>query len=292
MIVTIPHSLEGAGLGTFLAAVVRPNGEVTSASFQFDLRRLRFISPVGVVTLANVVEYARTRGCRVDFSNCDPQAASVAYLDDCGFFNLYAGAPLRPSACRRSTTAPFQRVSHVDSHHWLETSFGRWLAGCLNLPAPAVATVQTGMKEIFNNIQDHSTLQIGCTHMQHFPNKNEVQIAVSDFGIGIPETIRRKFPSLNDAAAIHHASQLGVTAGTARNRGVGLDHLINVVVGMNKGQVRITSGHGELACRMDGKSHIREPRANRAFYPGTMLSIRLDATTFQPDDAEEEDLQW
>jgi len=270
MTITIPRSLEGAGLSTLIAAVVRSDGEIISAALEFDFQRLKFIPPVGIVTLANVIEYARIRGCQVTFGNCNPQAASVAYLDDCGFFELYAGAPLRSHARRRNTTAPFQRVFHADSHHWLEARFGHWLAGRLGLSPPAVASVQTGMKEIFNNIQDHSTLQIGCTHMQHFPNKNEVEIAVSDFGVGIPETMRRKFPGLDDEAAVHHASQLGVTAGTERNRGIGLDHLINVIVNTNRGQVRITSGHGELACRMVGQKHIREPRANPAFYPGTM----------------------
>ena len=149
------------------------------------------------------------------------------------------------------------------------------------------------MKKIFNNISDHSTLQIGYTHMQHFPNKDEVLIAASDSGVGIPETMRRKFPQLDDETAIHRASQPGVTSGTTKgNRGVGLDLLINVVVTTNRGNVQLLSGHGALMCHMVGERHVRKPVKVRAFYPGTMLSIRLDTTTFKPDDIEEEELQW
>ncbi len=149
--------------------------------------------------------------------------------------------------------------------------------------------MQACMKEIFNNINDHSTLGIACTHMQHFPKKHEVLISVSDFGVGIPETIRRKFGGLSDGTAILEATKAGVTAGTSkRNRGVGLALLIEVITKLNGGLVKIRSGSGSVCCT----KFVSVPKDGLSFYPGTLISITLNTTTFVADPSEEEDLQW
>lgn len=43
---------------------------------------------------------------------------------------------------------------------------------------------------MLNNIKDHTEFDIGSIFAQHFPNKKEVVISVSDFGLGIPDKVR------------------------------------------------------------------------------------------------------
>lgn len=293
MLVRLPYRMAGGGIDSFMAGMFTSSGELLASSFELDFTSLGFIEPAGVASLANAVEYAMVRGCSVKFEVGEGYSAPISYLDDSGFFRQYRGRPLSPAASLRGTTAPLARIAHADSHFWIETSFGGWLAAQMGLPAAAMASIHTCMKEIFNNIENHSGIRIGCIHMQHFPNKSEIIIAVSDFGVGIPVAIRRKFPGLDDAEAIHHASQPGVTSGsTLRNQGVGLDLLITLVVGTNKGSVHIHSGHGKLACKIVSNGHVRKPWQTAAYYPGTMIEIRLNTDTFVPDDLERESLEW
>jgi anti-sigma regulatory factor (Ser/Thr protein kinase) len=70
------------------------------------------------------------------------------------------------------------------------------------------------VKELFHNINDHSSIATGFIHVQHYPNARVVKITVSDFGIGIPDKIRSFFgppaaggPPLTDGAAILMASR-------------------------------------------------------------------------------------
>ena len=134
---------------------------------------------------------------------------------------------------------------------------------------------------------------IGCTHMQHFPRRSEIVIAVADYGIGIPNAIRTRFPRfVNDCEAILHASKDGVTSGTERNRGVGLNLMIDLVVRRCGGTVSIHSGRGRLACKMVGQAERREPQRISAFYPGTTIEVRLNTNTFAPDEVKREDWTW
>jgi hypothetical protein len=284
--------MSGAGIDSFMSRLFTASGDLLDASFELDFAPLKFIEPTGVASLANAVEYAMARACPVTFKVGRPGAPAVAYLDDSGFFKYYAGKYLNPSASLRGTTSPLERVTHIDSYSWIENEFESWLAYQLGREPGEATSIVTCMKEVFNNIQDHSGIVIGCTHMQHFPNRNEVVIAVCDFGVGIPVAIRRRYPELSDAEAIHHASQDGVTSGTDLNRGVGLDLLVKLVVGRNRGTVHIHSGHGKLACKMAGKAQVRKPWQSTAFYPGTMIEIRLKTNTFVPDALERESLEW
>src|SRR5450830_1744934 len=123
-------------------------------------------------------------------------------MDDCGFFRLYSGDPLRLFAATRSTTMPLQKIACVSAHGWLDQIAFPWLAEKLDTTTASIAEFKTCVREIFNNIQDHSTEEIGCMHIQYFPQDKRIRISVSDFGIGIPKEIGRAYQVPNDAAAI------------------------------------------------------------------------------------------
>ena len=115
------------------------------------------------------------------------------------------------------------------------------MCGVLSVPSGALASIRGCVGEVFNNIKDHSTLNVGFAHIQYYPRMDTVKVTVSDFGRGIPNTMRDRNPNLNDVQAILTATQEGVTAqSTPRNRGLGLDLLIRRVTS-NKGNVTIYS---------------------------------------------------
>ncbi|WP_176422151.1 hypothetical protein [Bradyrhizobium sp. 2S1] len=78
------------------------------------------------------------------------------------------------------------------------------------------------MAELFNNIQDHTQLDIGTICAQHFPRESLVYISLSDMGLGIPGRVRTLLPQLSDAQAIIKATEAGFTTKTTPgNRGIG-----------------------------------------------------------------------
>ena len=149
--------------------------------------------------------------------------------------------------------------------------------------------------EIFNNIRDHSGENIGCLFAQHFPNRGIVNIAISDFGVGIPFNVRKMNPSMKDSEAIKLAAQEGFSTKTnPQNRGAGLDILIKNTISHQSDKISIFSNYGILHVykSKDGEDIIFKPVKNTLFfYPGTLLNIEVQTDLFIGDE-EEEDFQW
>jgi anti-sigma regulatory factor (Ser/Thr protein kinase) len=118
-----------------------------------------------------------------------------------------------------------------------------WLSGRLKISQASLGSLKVCVSELFNNIKDHTQHEIGCIFAQHFPYLEKVEVSLSDFGVGIPYNVRKKLADLSDSEAITHAVKEGFTTkSTQRNKGVGLDYLLQTVVGNYRGQVTIYSG--------------------------------------------------
>lgn len=292
--VTIPGRFTLQALYPFARTVVKPDGYPVDNQIMFDFSQLHFIDGSGLTVFCNTLEWLGSHGVACSFANhAVNKSDAISYLDDCGFFKTYLNAPLRPHCSVRGTTLPFTRVAHAEAHGWLESRFTPWMSYTLGTPAGSLASVRTCVKEIFNNILDHSTQQIGYAHVQHYPRMNLIKITVSDFGRGIPNSIREKYGPMNDAAAVLLASQDGVSSrSTPRNQGIGLDFLVDSVTG-NHGWVSIHSFQGSLMCAEGvGGGAVRSPTLGRGSYPGTLVDIALRTDRFVGDEIVREDVAW
>lgn len=292
--VTLPGNFNYGSMYAFTGAVVGANGLPLDNEFIFDFRWLGFIEGSGLTVFCNTLEWLYSHGVKVFFQNhTDVSRYPIKYLDDCGFFERHLGSKLRPFASVRGTTLPFTKVEHAEAFGWLEYSFSPWMAGVLSVNQNALGSVKTCIKEVFNNILDHSTQNIGFVHVQHYPNVNRVTTTISDFGKGIPANIRASFPGDDDGAAILRATAEGFTTkSTPRNMGVGLDFLIKSVTS-NQGSVSIYSFKGALHCRRDAFGDVgRYPAVGNGTYPGTLVELTLRTDCFVGDDAEEEEMTW
>lgn len=278
----------------FLRDVVGPDGRPTAANVVFDFSRLNFIDGSGFTVLSNAIEWLTSRGTRCSFREFHrPSSPAIAYLDDCGFFQEYIKRTVTEGPRCRPTTLPCTAVQHAHAHGWLEHTFSPWLSGILRVSHGALASVRTCLKEIFHNINDHSTKDTGFVHVQHYPNLRLVKITVSDFGTGIPNTIRSRFGDMSDSAAILHACTEGVTAKSRpNNMGAGLNYLIDRVMASD-GQVRIRSLAGSVNCfRGNAGQPIRQQVTGNGTYPGTLVEIELDTRLFVGDEEERVEVEW
>lgn len=291
--VPLPAYLNKETMYALVSKVLDENHNARCKVIYLDFTPLQFIDSAGVTVLSNLIEFLKRIGAKTYFKGHKALSTPVRFLDDSGFFKQYLTYQLVPNATVRPTTLPLQLVEYSRSYGYMESKLVPWLSTALGAEERALSTVKVCFQEIFNNINDHSQVNIGCIFAQNYPNKDVIQITVSDFGVGIPKRVQALEPDLNDQQAIARASEQGFTTQTTvRNRGAGLHVLIQNVVEKNGGAVMIHSRRGILTCvrGQDGRVK-RTPRPAKGFYPGTLIQLALHTNTFVSDDIDEE-FEW
>lgn len=290
--VYLPAQFKLNSLYSFTRQIVGAAGPLDDW-FVFDFGGMRFIDGFGLTVLCNTLEWLQNHGVRRSIQHWRNLSPAALYLDDCGFFERYAGVTLRVDRQVRTTTLPFTRVAHAEAHGWSEYRFTPWAACALGVSGGALSSVRACIGEIFNNILDHSTQEIGFVHAQHYPKVNSINVTISDFGRGIPSTIREKYGHVTDDRAIVMASTRGITTkGNPNNQGVGLDYLITNVTS-NGGTARLYSHSGALICSGNRAGGVdREASVGNGSYPGTLVDIMLRTDCFVGDEEVREDMEW
>jgi len=292
--VLLPKQFNAESMYPFIARAVNEQGDAHCKEITFDFAQLEFIEPVAVVVLSNLIEYFSQLGVKTIISGYALTKA-VVYLDDSGFFKQYLGATLRPHAALRDTTLPLELVANPKAIGYLYEQMIPWIAIQLNTQSMALATVRVCLQEDFHNIGDHSGVNVGCVFAQHFPKTSELQIAISDFGLGIPSNVRKLRPTATDSQALVLALQEGFTTkSNVRNRGAGLPLLMKYVTLSNRGAVLITSGKGNISAVFDGRGTKITARDRPVSYPGTLVRVILktDALQALADESEHEEFSW
>lgn len=293
--VQLPAYFKLSTVHSFLAQIISEDGEALDSSFCFSLEPLRFIEPVGVTIFSNIIEWLTDNNVEWKI-DCRPNPGNgqvISFLNDSKFFRRYDGSPQHDSASCRPTTMPLRVLSHDWTVQYIE-DLTCWLAGRLQTRRN-FQTIKSSLGEVFNNINDHSGTQ-ACVFAQHYPMNDEVKIAISDFGQGIPSALRSFCPGmcdLSDERVIVEATEQGVSSkSTPGNRGAGLHNILNYVVKMNQGRVEIVSAYGKMTAFMssDGTA-LRRPAPVDRRYPGTILHMVFRTDTL-PTDTDDEDLEW
>lgn len=157
-----------------------------------------------------------------------------------------------------------------------------------------LSDLTTCIGELFNNINDHSSYDVGCIFAQWFPKKDLVEISIADFGSGIPETVRRIEPGLSDNDAIIRAFDDGFSSqSTPRNRGVGLHLLHQNVVERFDGKISVRSQSGAVWYARHGNSLRTVPYKADGFCPGTMIDIDFRTDLIDVDEpADGLEVEW
>lgn len=259
-VIPIPQNFNLRALNRFTSFIVGKSGGPANDSFVFDFERLHFIDGTGYTVLSNTIAWLVRHGIECRFKNVSSKTGGIAYLDDCGFFSKYIGKALSDTSTCRDSTLPCQEVQNASAHGWLETTFSEWMCRQLRVSHAGLASIRICVKELFNNILDHSTLDTGLIHVQLYPSTKIIRITISDFGLGIPHTIRQRYGQMADHQAIVYATQEGVTAKSRpNNMGAGLSLLIDRVT-YGFGDVQIHSFSGSVNCFRDKKGLHKMPR--------------------------------
>ena len=257
----------------------------------FDFSRVNFVLPSGIAFLSNLSRFLLRNGCDVFYSNMNVRTPAIRFMDDALFFEQHMGKKLDPNSRPRRTTVPLIEIQRCESSVWLETQFLPWFSDCSNIPWHDLAELKTCLSELFNNIEDHTNYDVGSIFAQWYPQKERVQIAIADFGAGIPETVRTKCPELNDNQAIIMAFEdTFSTQSTPQNRGVGLYNLWQNVVQNMGGCVKIHSAGGAVKFENIGNFLRTVPYAANGYCSGTLIELEFDTSSIEITEGETEDL--
>jgi anti-sigma regulatory factor (Ser/Thr protein kinase) len=292
-VVPLPAQFKGLTLPRLARDVIAHAQHGWPSEIIFDFGNLTFIKPPGVVFLSNLVHWLHEKKTVVQFVNINRGSPALFYLDDALFFEQHCNRKVRPTASPRSTMRPLKRIAHQDIHYWLGFDLIPWLSSRLCISQASLYAFKNCASELFNNIKDHTRYDIGSIFVQQFPNAGTIDICVSDFGLGIPDKVREKVPSISDTEAILQAVQEGFTTKSQPgNKGAGLDYLLRTIVLTNGGQVTFYSREGIV--RFDRVGTIIRPYImnNIGFCPGTTIEINLRTDAIEVLPEESEDLQW
>lgn len=299
MKIYLPRKLNRSYINDLMKNIVGEDLKPTHQELSFDFTNLSFIEPSGITTLGNTFEWLVKNGTKTSITLPSKIGLSrhcpIKYLDDSEFFLKYTGNKLEDSSSVRPTTIPLQKVTYQNSHQWLTGTFTPWLAHRLGVRNTVLGNIEMCLGEIFNNIIDHSTENLGCIFAQHFPGQNRLVIGIADFGIGIPENIRKINKEVDDAKALELAIQEGVSSKTSpRNMGAGLYTLIRNVVLSTESSVNIHSGYGILNTYFGNDSIDISSEIADGYYPGTFLEVNIDTNVLIEEDKEEyeEEFVW
>jgi hypothetical protein len=290
--VKLPYQFNGLSLSKVAADLAAHAANGWPPEVIIDFAGLGFVRPAGIVFLSNMFAWMTAHKTKITLLNVGGTGDAVRFLDDALFFEKHCGAKLRADASPRSTTRPLMQIAHQNSHDWLENDLVPWLAVRLSITRASLYAFKNCLAELFNNIQDHTQLDIGTICAQHFPRESKVYISLSDLGLGIPERVRTKVPGLTDAAAIIQATEAGFTTKSVPgNQGIGLDYLLSTVVERNGGAVSFYSQNAIVRFGEAGRA-VPFIVPNVGFCPGTTIDIVLRTDTIEVLPEEREDLQW
>jgi hypothetical protein len=172
---------------------------------------------------------------------------------------------------------PYREDDLQDAHGFVDYLTRLWLGrGWVNV-SPGIRDAIVGhMAEIYLNAFDHGQSPIGVfTCGQHFPKKQELNLTIVDFGVGIPSNVRlfkaNDFvpEELQAAKCMEWAFQKG-TSTKPGGRGIGLD-LLQEFVRLNQGRLEMFSHEGYVSIA-DGKMSFAK---RNTFFEGTLVNISL-----------------
>jgi hypothetical protein len=289
VLIRVPSYPAGMNLSSLLAQMSE-FGCSNGKQLEIDFSMIRFIQPEAVVSLSNMIRLLQNEGKKVtpiiDRVGTENGDNAIKYLEDCLFFQKHFGIISYENTIRRTTTngLEFIDTSLFPEAYILETI--KWLRYTLEFREKRFWELQVSLSEVFNNILDHSCAKVASCFAQHYPNKNRIYLAISDFGVGIPATIRSALPQkVSDAEAIRQATLPKVSSKTTPgNAGIGLSNIISIIE-ENDGILTIDSGSGRFVADRNRKIACASTTGN---YPGTLITMMFRTDTMANEDIDDE----
>lgn len=151
-----------------------------------------------------------------------------------------------------------------------------------------LSAVSLSLTETYYNVQDHSNCQGNAFSMINYDDESKfLNISVCDFGDGIPTTVRRVIPELDDCGALRKAMEDNFSIrSSTHNAGKGLGNIKSLCCEKNS-YLWIVSNGAILVANAEQERVMRSLR----FFPGTWVFYRIPLNLLPNEDIVE-DFSW
>lgn len=247
---------------------------------EFSFIECTLLRPHHIVTLACLIEEYHIYGIKILFKEeanyvCD-------YLKQINFFNYWNGDIDRSSFNSKEDRTAFSlwKIKKEMISYYAEEAKKYFTNNYLL--EKELDPISICLGELFNNIYDHAKSQVdGYVLTQFYPKRRELVIAVSDFGVGIPDSINNFLKSQNlepvsDEEAIRKSFVRGFTTQSQKhNKGFGLNTLKSNVRTLN-GRMTLITGNTVYYQQSNGEEIFKSIPDYK--FAGTTMAIFFNTT--------------
>lgn len=256
------------------------------AVVEVDLSRLTFIGPCGLTVLVAILHKLRERGLTLPGGFiAQPGAPGIAtYLHRIDFYKRLFDAEDWPDQVGKSESPGMRECKHFpsepDAEDWtasLRAATHDLLAAIeeqISTDDAAHTSLDIALSEMTENVGYHaSTTYGGFAAVQYLRHSSEIEVAITDLGVGIPESLSSNVKLAasvsNDLLAIQIALTATITATPWRNSGYGLT-FVQILLALNEGRLLVRSGRGHVL-----RGAKPSDRMVNQYLPGTLVGMRL-----------------
>ena len=133
-------------------------------------------------------------------------------------------------------------------------------------------SLKMSIQEILTNVFDHSKSDSGCfICAQYYPAKRTIRLCITDFGVGILSTLRKKYRITSDIDAIKLSVQEGITS-RPQSAGFGLTNIRNFLK-VNEGTLTIISGKEKVNFYSNKCERYNMTKG----FEGTIVNLKINA---------------
>jgi len=241
-----------------------------NARFTFDFSGCTFLQQNAVVILGGLARKIERQGGTFQFKwdSLNPEVRRNLLKNR--FMNCFDSSW---GYLTQGHAVPYREHGTPQGHEVLPYLENEWLGpGWIKLSPYLRAAVTGNIWEIYTNAAEHAKSPVGVFSCgQHYPRKQLLKLTVADFGIGIPNNVRRFFslPRLAAARALEWALKQG-TSTRDGGRGLGLTTMKELVKA-NKGRLEIFSNDGYCSIDKNGETYGHQSTP----FQGTIVNVTL-----------------
>jgi len=256
--------------------------ETSDLLWHLDMTKCRYLGPDAAAVLGATVLDSRRRGKILTVGLPTSPSSLVGFCHFSGLETLLRGSALPDPSAPENETIPLRTFMHAnyrDADPLIDLI--RRHAG---ISVESEDYLRMSINEVTQNVEDHAQSPIGGLCCARFlRSRNQVRVAIVDFGRGIPQSLQSRYPDIHRGAmALARVTEGRFTAQSRpSNAGLGINWLWNIV-GTLGGRIFILSGDG-LAENISGKN--RRIAALKFPFPGTGVFFTLPVDTDAANDA-------
>lgn len=231
--------------------------------------------PLHLVTLACIIHFLISLGYKVKLSRYNEEIFDYIF-NDLGFNEYWSGNKNHIDARKSDNIFNLWRILETEKEIYAK-HIEQYLKNNY-FQGKDTSIISLSLTEAFYNVFDHAKANGNAfLILKYDRDRNRLYVAIADFGVGIPTSVRRFDPSFKsdkDALEASIADNFTVRS-TTHNKGMGLGIILACA-----SEARIFSNHA-IAIKKSDHIYYRDPEI---YFPGTLIYFEVDISTFEDEE--------